>query len=142
MDAVLFRSDAFSLEPGVARGRTYDTPLGVDLAGLLRQRMLEARPGLEIDTPIPEDWGTVLWVKDGTHEYHLNIHWMAGGRVENRWGIQFSRRLGVLRALFGKPSSPQECRTMQALVRAVLAAEPETFRDVEWLSQGEYEVRM
>jgi len=141
-DAVLFRSDAFSIEPTPEGDKVYDLPLGDDLAALLRERLLQLRPDLWIDEPIREDWGTVLWVKDGGVQYYINVHWVPDVAVEDRWGVTFSQPQGCLGTLLGRRSRPEECRAMQALVSEVLSSDRVTFREARWLSQAEYDSRM
>ena len=141
-DAVLFRSDAFSLEPTPEGDKVYDLPLGDDLAAFLRERLLHLRPGLWIDQPIREDWGTVLWVKEGTLQYYINVQWVPDAGMDNRWGISFSQPQGCLGVLLGRRSRPEDCLAMQSLVAQVVSSEPGTFRGAEWLSQAEYDARM
>ena len=141
-DAVLFRSDAFSLEPTPEGDKVYDLPLGDDLATVLRERLLALEPGLWVDTPIREDWGTVLWVKHGSQEYYIKIHWIPAAQFENQWGITFSKRVGILGTLLRRPSGPEQCRHLQELVGSVLANDTKTFGEPEWLPQHEYKARM
>lgn len=141
-DAVLFRSDAFSLEPTPEGDQVYDLPLGDDLAAALRERLLQRNTGLWIDAPIREDWGTVLWLKDGAEHYYIYVHWIPGENVENQWGLTFSKPRGLIGALLRRPSGPEQCRWLQTLVAQVLAEDPQTFRAVEWLSQVEFDARM
>lgn len=140
-DAVLFRSDRFSLEPTPEGDKTYDLPLGDDLAAVLRERLLLRKPGLWIDKPIREDWGTVLWVRDGPDEYFINVHWVPDGGLENRWGITFRKLRGFLGWLMRLPAGPAECRVLQQLVAGVLADDSATFQRPEWLAQHEYDAR-
>ncbi len=141
-DAVLFRSNSFSLENTVVDGTAADLPLGLDLAQDLRGRLARHAPHLWIHEPILEDWGTVLWVKDGRTEYHLEVHWIGLGGVETRWGIQFSRPRGCLLALLGRRTRPEECRPIQAIVARVLEEDPRHFHSVEWVTQAEYQERL
>ena len=141
-DAVLFRSDSFSLENTVVEGMTADLPLGLDLAQDLRGRIARHAPHLSIHEPIWEDWGTVVWVKDGRAQYHLEVHWVGFNGIDNQWGIRFSRPRGCLVALLGGRSRPEDCRPMQAIVAEVLREDPQRFYAVEWLSQAEYQKRL
>jgi hypothetical protein len=142
--AVRFRSAAFSLDsPTDPRtGRLYDLPLGDDLAAHIRRSLLDARPDLLIDEPIREDWGAVLWVRDGPTEYYINFHWLGYQGPEDSWGIQFSRPSGCLTALLGKNKSADSSQPIRLLVKAALARYPERFREIEWLSQQEYDARL
>jgi len=144
-DAVSFRSSSFSLElpKDPSSGRSYDLPLGDDLAAYLRAQMLEREPSLSIDGPILEDWGSVLLVCDRDVVYVLSIHWVPWKRDDDdRWGIQFHKRRGCLAALLGPKPSAAGCAPVQALVQKVLTADTARFREVEWLSQDAYEARM
>jgi hypothetical protein len=139
-DAVLFRSDRFSLDPAEADGRRYDLPLGDDLAGLVAERLRRADSALQVLEPVREGWGTVLEVR-APEPFLIYIHWAPDGRAEDRWGIQFARPVGCVGYLLGRRSRPQDCRRIQALVADLLARESETFAQVEWLSQAEYDQR-
>jgi hypothetical protein len=116
-------------------------PLGDDVARLLGERLRRAAPGLQVGEPVREDWGTVLEVRC-PDLFLLNVHWVPGRQVENRWGIQFARPVGCVGLLTGRRSRPEDCRGIQAAVADLLAQDPVTFTEVEWLSQAEYNRRM
>jgi hypothetical protein len=91
---------------------------------------------------VREDWGTVLDVDLGGQTYILHIHWLAERQHEDKWGIQFSRRVGFVRYLLGRRARPESCRAIQRIVAEIIDANPETFFAIEWLSQSEYECRL
>jgi hypothetical protein len=141
-DAVLFRSERFSLEPPMERGVPYDLPLGDDMASLIRDRINRDVSGARAGDPVREDWGTVFDLVTSDGLFLVEVHWVGYQEAENRWGITFSQPRGCLGSLFGGRSDPEVCRAAQEIVARILAEDPETFLDVEWMDQISYEARM
>jgi hypothetical protein len=142
-DAVIFRSGKFSLVPPRSEsGRLYDLPLGDDLSAFLIARMTASRPAAQFSPVTREDFGSVFDMTLDGRTYILTVTWLADRDHEDRWGIQFSHPVGLLGAVIGRRSRPEACRTAQNLVADALSAHPETFANVEWLTQDEFNKRV
>jgi hypothetical protein len=138
-DVIVFRSDAFSLDNTIVDGREADLPLGIDLAILLRDRLMQLQPTLSIDEPVWEDWGTVLRVKERNDQYYIAAQWTYNEPHENTWAITFWKPRGLIGLLLMRPAGPEQCRSMQRLVAQIVADDPTTFNSPQWMSQAQYD---
>jgi hypothetical protein len=142
-DAVIFRSGKFSLEPPRSEsGQSYDLPLGDDLSEFLIARMTASRPVAQFSPVTREDFGSVFDMTLDGRTYSLTVTWLADRDHEDRWGIQFSHPVGLLGVVLGRRSRPEACRAAQNLVADVLSTHTDTFSDVEWLTQDEFNKRV
>ncbi len=139
-DVVVFQSEAFSLDCPVEDGVAYDLPLGDDLAADLCERLIARYPEVVLrGPPDREDWGSVVYV-ESPGPYWLNVHWVPlnDGRSDT-WSIQFMPVRGPMSALFSRaPRASASCAPLMNMVAAVLAADPEVFRNVRWLTDEEF----
>ena len=142
-DAVIFRSEKFSLEPPLSeRGVRYDLPLGDDLAEFVVGGIRSTHPAVQFSPVVREDFGSVVDVTLDDRTYYLTVTWIADREHQDRWGIQFSHPVGFLGSLFGRRARPESCRAAQNLVAESLRRHPDVFTDVEWLSQEQFDKRV
>lgn len=142
---VTFRSALFSLEPPVENGRSYDVPLGDDLANHLAKRFRETAPDIRVSEAVREDWGTVLDVEPPGERYRLYIQWV-GYRASDRedeWGIQLANESphGVLGPLLRRRRPAIHEARIRGLIAAILSSSAD-FLDVTWFTRDEYEKRL
>jgi hypothetical protein len=142
-DAVIFRSDKFSLEPPLSeRGVRYDLPLGDDLAEFVVGGIRSTHPAVQFSPVVREDFGSVVDVTLDGRTYYLTVTWIADCEHEDRWAIQFSHPVGFWGSLFGRRPHSESCRDAQKIVAELLRKHPDVFRDVEWLSQDQFDKRV
>ena len=142
-DAVLFRSAKFSLEPPrTENGVCYDLPLGDDLAEFVIDSIRSTHRAVDHSPVVREDFGSVVDLTLDGRIYYLTVTWIADSKHEDRWGIQFSHPVGFWGFLLGRRSRPEACRAVQNLVAESLRQHPDVFRDVEWLSQEQFNKRV
>jgi hypothetical protein len=138
-DVIVCQSDAFSLDPPVENGVTYDLPLGDDLAAALASEIVQRGEGWDVGEPIREDYGTVLLCRFDTQTYCVTVQWVPIRGGDNFWAISFHHARGFWGVLLRRPVNYEQLAHLKSVVFQIVQASPSRFVRPEWLLDAAFD---